>query len=341
MMTSCPVPSTKSDKILMAHGGGGKLTTQLIEKLFLPAFGGSSDKLHDGAYLSVGGKELAFTTDSYVVKPLFFPGGNIGDLAVNGTVNDLAMCGARPLYLSCGFILEEGLEIASLEKIVDSMRRAAEAAGVQLVTGDTKVVERSSGGGVYINTAGIGEVVRSGIAPQSIQSGDAILISGDLGRHGTAVMSVREGLSFDSEIESDSQELASLVMALMHAGVEIHCMRDLTRGGLATVLAELSQARGLGLCVEEEKLPVDSTVRGACEFLGLDPLYVACEGRMLAIVDPAHQDHALNIMRRFNSQAAIVGSVSDKTSGRATARTCLGTQRILDALSGDQLPRIC
>ncbi len=341
MTVSCPLPPGHGNRILLSHGSGGRMTSQLIDSLFLSAFGDCVQSELDSALLTVGEQKLAFTTDSYVVHPLFFPGGNIGDLAVNGTVNDLAVSGARPLYLSCGFILEEGLDKNLLLQIARSMREAADSAAVKLVTGDTKVVEKGKGDGVYINTSGIGVVERVGIEPRSIQSGDAIIVSGDIGRHGTAIMSVREGFTFESTIESDTQELSSLVTALIEAGVAIHCLRDLTRGGLATVLAELAKTRGLTFAIDEEAVPINDVVRGACEFLGLDPLYVACEGRLVAFVPPKSKEQALTIMRQYNDSAETIGTVVESSEPIVTAKTFLGTRRILNQLVGDQLPRIC
>lgn len=341
MSFACPLSRIQAKHITLAHGGGGKSTSDLIENIFLPSFGTSKKDLHDGAYLSIGDSKLAFTTDSYVVQPLFFPGGTIGDLAVFGTVNDLAMCGARPLYLSCGFILEEGFEISGLEKIVASMERAAKISGVRLVTGDTKVVERSRGDGVYINTSGIGVVEMQGIRPQNIQSGDLIILNGDIGRHGIAVMTEREGLAFETSVESDVCELYTLVKALQTSGVEIHCMRDLTRGGLATAIVELAQARGLSFEIDEGQVPVVDSVRGVCEFLGLDPLYVACEGRMVVFVPPECGEQALAVMEAWGGAPRIIGKVSEDANSLVSLKTFMGTYRILDRLVGDQLPRIC
>ncbi len=341
MTITCPLTNQTEEKVLLAHGSGGSLTAKLIDNIFLPAFGSSADVLHDGAFLKIGSQELAFTTDSYVVRPLFFPGGNIGDLAVYGTVNDLAMCGARPLYLSCAFILEEGFEIDRLKQIVCSMKSAADAAKVKLVTGDTKVIENARGDSVYINTSGVGIIEKQKMAPQNIRAGDLILVSGDIGRHGTAVMSVREGLTFESEIESDTCELSSTVQALLQEAVEIHCLRDLTRGGLATALVELAEASGLGFDIDEGSVPVDGAVRGACEFLGLDPFYVACEGRMIAFTASGDADRALDMMKSCGQLPKIIGSVTQDHPSQVTAKTFIGTKRILDRLSGDQLPRIC
>ena len=341
----CPLPLDRYPNVLLAHGGGGKLMHQLIEEVFLPAFKNPLlEARHDGARLELKSGRLAFTTDSYVVRPLFFPGGDIGTLAVNGTVNDLAMCGARPLYLSAGFILEEGLAVEALWRVVQSMRHAAAAAGVEVVTGDTKVVERGKGDGLYVNTAGIGVVEHDGlIAPASIRPGDTILLSGDVGRHGMAIMAVREGLSFESSIESDCAAVSGLVLELLTAGIEVHCLRDLTRGGLAGALVELSEASGLRLHIEEAAIPVRNDVQAACEILGFDPLYVANEGRFVAFVSPQHADRALELMRAhpLGEQASAIGSVTSETVGLVSMKSRIGGTRIVDMLSGEQLPRIC
>lgn len=337
----CPAPRMATGKILLGHGSGGKMTSQLIDSVFLPAFGKKSEIPHDGAFLNVCGKQLVFTTDSFVVNPLFFPGGDIGALAVNGTVNDLAMCGATPLYLSCGFILEEGFEIENLQKIVASMKAQAELSGVSLVTGDTKVVEMGKGDGVYVNTSGIGVIEYRQLMPEKIQPGDLILVNGDIGRHGMAVMSAREGLEFAPPIISDTKSLAGEVSALLKGGVEVHALRDLTRGGLATALVEIAEGRKITLEIEEGQVPIEPSVKGACEFLGLDPLYVACEGRMAAFVAPETANLALEILRSFDPRAKVIGRVTDGDCGRALAKTFLGTKRLLDRLLGDQLPRIC
>ncbi|MCX6641659.1 MAG: hydrogenase expression/formation protein HypE [bacterium] len=342
---SCPTPISRYDRIVMGHGGGGRLTHNLIDDIFIPAFNNSIlRQLTDSAVLQVGEQRLAFTTDSYVVHPLFFPGGDIGSLAVNGTVNDLAMSGARPLYLSAGCILEEGLPLEDLKKIVDSMQRAAAAAKVQLVTGDTKVVDRGRGDGIYINTAGIGVIEHDlKIAPSQIQPGDAILLNGDIGRHGVAVMASRAGLSFETTIESDCAPLADLVLKLIDAGVEIHCLRDLTRGGLATALIELAASAQLGMELQEAAIPVREDVSGACEIMGFDPLYVANEGRLVCILPDAAVDQALKIMRAHpqGQGAALIGRVSAVENLRVILKNRIGTRRILDLLSGEQLPRIC
>ncbi|HUN46696.1 MAG TPA: hydrogenase expression/formation protein HypE [Stellaceae bacterium] len=342
---ACPAPADAAEAIQLAHGGGGGMTRQLIEEIFRPAFAASPGELvHDGAVLELGGARIAFTTDSYVVRPLFFPGGDIGSLAVNGTVNDLAMCGARPLYLSLGLVLEEGLPIGLLRRVVDSMRRAAEAAGVRMVTGDTKVVERGKGDGVYINTTGVGLVVaQRPVAPTEVRAGDVVLLSGDVGRHGVAIMSVREGLEFESAIESDCAPLAGLVLAMIEAGVDLHCLRDLTRGGLATALIEIAEAAKVDIRVTESAIAVSDPVRGACEILGLDPLYVANEGRFVAFVPPEQAERALAIMRRhpLGAGAAAIGTVEPGTGMGVVLRGLLGGSRVLDMLSGEQLPRIC
>jgi hydrogenase expression/formation protein HypE len=342
---SCPLPITASDKVLLAHGGGGRLTQQLIETLFLPAFSNAPlDSRHDGAVLELGGKRLAFTTDSFVVRPLVFPGGDIGTLAVNGTVNDLAMCGARPLYLSAGFILEEGLPMATLETVVRSMREAALAAQIVLVTGDTKVVDKGKGDGIFINTAGIGLVESpQTIAPTEVRAGDAVIVSGDLGAHGIAVLSVREGLEFEAPVQSDCAPLWKPVEALLQAELEIHCLRDLTRGGLSSALNEIAAAARLAIQVEEASIPVQEIVQGACEMLGLDPLYVACEGRFAAFLPESQAGRALEILNGFPvcPAAARIGRVEDGPPGTVILRSRIGANRVLDMLSGEQLPRIC
>jgi hydrogenase expression/formation protein HypE len=348
---SCPVPRVADDRIVLAHGGGGRLTHQLIEKIFLPAFSNAMlEQRHDGAVLHLNGSRLAFTTDSFVVRPLIFPGGDIGDLAVNGTVNDLAMCGARPLYLSSGFILEEGLEMDTLRTVVTSMREAAANAGVQLVTGDTKVVDKGKGDGIFINTSGIG-VIEAGvqgtsantIGPAAVQLGDAVLVSGDLGRHGVAILSVREGLEFESPIVSDTASVWPSVEALLNAGIEIHCLRDLTRGGLATTLNEIASDRNICIKLEETLIPVEETVQSACEILGLDPLYVANEGRFAVFVPAAQADAALEIMKKVPvSQGSVrVGKVEETPGRTVVLQSRIGGNRVVDMLSGEQLPRIC
>ncbi len=344
---SCPVPRVADDRIVLAHGGGGRLTHQLIEKIFMPAFSNEALKQrHDGAVLSVNGSRLAFTTDSFVVRPLIFPGGNIGDLAVNGTVNDLAMCGARPLYLSAGFILEEGLEMETLRTVVTAMQKAATSAGVKLVTGDTKVVDKGKGDGIFINTSGIGVIeatVKKAISPASVQPGDVVIVSGDLGRHGIAILSVREGLEFESPILSDCANVWPAVEALLNAGIAIHCLRDLTRGGLATTLNEIAADRGVCIKLEEALIPVDEVVQGACEILGLDPLYVANEGRFAIFVPQPQAEAALDLLKKVEvSQGAVaVGRVEQNPKRVVVLQSRIGGNRVVDMLSGEQLPRIC
>ena len=344
---SCPSPKVADDRIVLAHGGGGRLTHQLIEKLFLPAFANPAlEQRHDGAVLSVNGSRLAFTTDSFVVQPLIFPGGDIGDLAIHGTVNDLAMCGARPLYLSAGFILEEGLSMDTLRTIVTSMQEAAAQAMVQLVTGDTKVVDKGKGDGLFVNTSGIGVIeanVKTAIGPASVQVGDSVIVSGDLGRHGIAILSVRQGLEFESPILSDSANVWPAVEALLNAGIDVHCLRDLTRGGLATTLNEIASARGVCIKLEETLMPVEETVEGACEILGLDPLYVANEGRFAAFVPSVQTEAALEVLKNVPvSQGAVaVGKVEESPRGLVVLQSRIGGNRVVDMLSGEQLPRIC
>jgi hydrogenase expression/formation protein HypE len=342
---SCPLPLQQYPQVLLAHGGGGKLMHQLIEQVFVPAFANPLLEVrHDGATFDLNGVRLAFTTDSYVVRPLFFPGGDIGTLAVNGTVNDLAMCGARPLYLSAGFILEEGLPMETLWRVVQSMRQAADAAGVQLVTGDTKVVDRGKGDGIFINTAGVG-VIEHGlrIAPDSVQPGDAILLSGDLGRHGIAIMAQREGLEFESEIASDCAPLHEVVQALLAGGIELRCLRDLTRGGLTSALVEIAESARRQIQIEETAIPIREDVRGACEILGLDAFFLANEGRFIAFVPAAHAEPALALMNQYSQAAGAsrIGHVLDTAQPFVMLKSRIGATRILDMFSGEQLPRIC
>ncbi len=340
MTLSCPVPQTRFTDVMLAHGSGGRAMHQLLESVFMPAFSSPAlNAAHDGAALQIGNARLAFTTDSYVVKPLFFPGGDIGTLAINGTVNDLAMCGARPLYLSAGFILEEGLPLETLQRIVNSMQAAARAANVEIVTGDTKVVDKGKGDGVFINTAGVGVIEHDQvIAPAQVRPGDAVILSGDIGRHGMAIMAAREGLSFESEIESDCAPLVTPVMALLDGGIAVHCLRDLTRGGLASALVEIAMTAQLHIHVEENAIPVREDVRGACEILGLDPMYTANEGRFIAFVAPEDRARSLAVL---GEDARWIGSVTDTADSTVTLNSVIGVTRIVDMLSGEQLPRIC
>ena len=344
-MLSCPAPHPHGDIVQLAHGGGGRKTAALIEGLFLPAFRNPQlAALADGAVVTVGAERLAFSTDSFVVQPIFFPGGDIGSLAVHGTVNDLAMCGARPLFLSAAFVLEEGFPMRDLERIVASMAAACSAVGVALVTGDTKVVDRGKADGVYVNTSGVGRV-REGVsvAPDRAVPGDVILVSGPLGDHGIAVMAARQGIEFETALCSDSAPVVGLVEALLDAVPETHVLRDPTRGGLATALCEIATASGAGLRLDEERVPVRPEVQGACELLGFDPLYVACEGRFLAVLPEARAERALEALRARpdGAEARLVGRVTADDPGRVVLRTRIGTHRLLEKLSGEQLPRIC
>ena len=350
LVGSCPIPIFEHKQIVLGHGSGGKLTADLIDKIFLPAFRNPVlDKLDDQAVLTVGGVRLAFTTDSFVVTPIFFPGGDIGRLAVHGTVNDLAMSGARPLYLSAAFILEEGLPVDDLRRVVESMRAAAADAGVQFVTGDTKVVDRGKGDQIFITTTGIG-VIESGIniSADRARPGDAIILSGYIGDHGMAIMSQREGLEFEGAIESDCASLNGLVAAMLAtpspAGPYfIHCLRDPTRGGAATTLNEIAKRAGVGMMLRERSIPVRESVKGACEVLGLDPLYVANEGKLLAIVRPEMAEAVRQQMREhpLGQDAAIIGEVVTDHPGMVLMKTEIGGTRVLDVMFGEQLPRIC
>jgi hydrogenase expression/formation protein HypE len=342
---TCPLPLRDHPNIILGHGGGGKLSAELIEHLFLPAFTNDTlDTLGDSAVLEFNDQRLAFSTDSFVVKPLFFPGGCIGDLAVNGTVNDLAMTGAQPLYLSAGFIIEEGLPLATLGGIVERMSAAAREAGVTLVTGDTKVVDRGHGDGVFINTTGLGVVPKGvTIAPNRARPGDVVLVSGTIGDHGMAIMSVREGLEFDTLIQSDTAALNDLVRAMLEAARDIHVLRDPTRGGVASSLNEIARASHCGIVIEESRLPVQPAVAAACELLGMDPLYVANEGKLIAIAPPDIAEELLQAMQGHprGQRAAIIGRVVEEHPGMLVAQTPLGTSRVVDMQIGEQLPRIC
>jgi hydrogenase expression/formation protein HypE len=343
---SCPVPFEGGGTVLLAHGGGGRLTQRLIEELFLPAFSNPTlAALHDGASLELPPGRVAFTTDTYVVRPAFFPGGNIGSLSIHGTVNDLAMCGARPLALSAGFILEEGFPMESLRQVVLSMKDAASSAGVSIVTGDTKVVDRGKGDGIYINTAGVGSIPEGvEIDPSSARPGDDVLISGTIADHGIAILSVREGLEFEGEVTSDSAPLNELVETVLAAGGDgIRVLRDPTRGGVASALNEIAGASRVGIRLQETSVPVREAVRGACEILGLDPLYVANEGKCLVVVSAERSDAVLAAMRSHPSgtDAVRIGHVVESYPGRLLVESSIGGTRIVDMISGEQLPRIC
>ncbi len=342
---ACPMPLRDQPNIVMGHGGGGKLSAELVEHLFLPAFSNQAlDGLGDAAVLDIPANRIAMSTDSFVVRPRVFPGGDIGELAVNGTVNDVAMAGAVPLFVSVAFILEEGLPIDELAGLANSMAKAAEQAGVQLVTGDTKVVDKGHGDGVYINTTGIG-VLREGvdIHPRNVRPGDAIVVNGTIGDHGMAIMSVREGLEFESTIESDTAALNHLVAALLDAEIDVRAMRDPTRGGLAATLNEFAVAGEVGVVVEERSLPVKREVASACEMLGMDPFYVANEGKMVVVVPADQVETTLDVMRRheLGAEATVIGEVVAAHPGVVVAKTGIGATRVVDTQVGEQLPRIC
>ena len=343
---SCPLPLVGYPTIVMGHGGGGKLGNELVEYLFLPAFRNEAlENLGDAAVLELAQGRLAMSTDSFVVQPLFFPGGSIGELAVNGTVNDLAVSGAEPKFLSASFILEEGFPLAQLAAIVEAMGKAAAAAGVQIVTGDTKVVERGHGDGCYINTAGVGVLrARIHVGPRRAGAGDAILVSGTIGDHGMAIMSVREGLEFESQIRSDCAALNGLIAEVLDAaGADVHAMRDPTRGGLASTLNEIAQASGVGMAIDEARLPVRTEVQSACELLGLDPVYVANEGKVVFFVAAEAADRVLAVLREhpLGRDAAKIGQVTAEHKGMLVARTAMGANRVIPTQIGEQLPRIC
>ncbi len=342
----CPIPISDYPTVLLAHGGGGRLTQMLIERMYLQAFDNPTlQSLHDGAILDVGGARLAFSTDSFVISPIFFPGGNIGSLAVHGTVNDLAMCGAQPLALSNGFILEEGLPMDDLWRVVQSMQQAAQEVGVPIVTGDTKVVDRGKGDGIFINTTGLGLIPADvHISPLRARPGDVVLVSGAIAVHGIAIMSVREGLEFETALESDSAALHELVARVLEtAGESVHVLRDPTRGGVASALNEIAAQAGVGVRLDETSIPLWDAVRGACELLGLDPLYVANEGKCLVIAARESAEAVLEAMRQhpLGQEAAIIGEVVDEHPGRVFMRSRIGGMRVVDMLSGEQLPRIC
>jgi hydrogenase expression/formation protein HypE len=343
---ACPIPIADYPTVVLAHGGGGRLSKQLIDTLFLGAYGNDVlAALHDGAVLDVPAGRIAFSTDSYIIDPVFFPGGNIGSLAVHGTINDLAMCGARPVALSAGYILEEGFPMEHLWRVALAMRDAAADAGVPIVTGDTKVLHRGKGDGVFINTTGIG-LVPDGVhvSPARVRPDDVVIVSGEIATHGIAIMSVREGLEFQTALESDSAALHTLVADILdEGGAAIHALRDPTRGGVASALNEIAASAGTGIRIDEAAIPVAEAVRGACEILGLDPLYVANEGKLIAIVAPDAADAVLARMRAhpLGSAAAIIGRATADHPGRVTLRSRIGGTRVVDMLSGEQLPRIC
>ncbi len=341
---SCPAPRPAKDTVVLGHGSGGRLSAELMRSIFLPAFENPVlSRLDDQAIVNVHGMRLAMTTDSFVVKPLFFPGGDIGSLAVHGTINDLAMGGAKPLFLSAAFILEEGLSIDVLRRIVNSLHAAARNAGVDIVTGDTKVVEKGSGDQLFINTTGIGLVPQGlELSANRARPGDKVLLSGSIGEHGITILAQREGLEFECPVESDSAALHELVAGMLNSGGEIRCMRDPTRGGVSSTLNEIAEQSRVGIRLEEDAIPIREEVRGACEMLGLDPLYVANEGKLIAIVAPQAAENVLQAMRAnpLGQNARLIGSVVEG-SPRVTIRTALGTSRIVDMLAGDQLPRIC
>ena len=342
---SCPLPISDYKNVLMAHGGGGRLSQQMIQKMFISQFRNEYlEHLHDGAIVTMSGARLAFSTDSYVINPIFFPGGNIGTLAVNGTVNDLAMCGATPMYLSAAFIIEEGFAMDELWRVVLSMQEAAKIAGVQLVTGDTKVVDKGKGDKIFINTSGIGAIENDvDINPKNAQPGDKIILNGAIAAHGIAIMSVREGLEFETRVESDCAPLNDLVRTMFRASKQIHVLRDPTRGGVASALNEIAESANVGIMIHENRIPVADEVRGACEILGFDPLYVANEGKLLAFVDPADSEKVLSAMRShpLGKDAVIIGEVTAVNPRSVLMRSRIGGTRVVDMLSGEQLPRIC
>ena len=342
---ACPIPKSDYEHVMLAHGGGGKLTHQLIEKMFYAEFGNEYlNRGHDGAFLPSPGKTLAFTTDSFVVDPIFFPGGNIGDLAINGTVNDLACCGAIPRYISLAFILEEGLPMADLWELVKSIRIAADKAGVSIVTGDTKVVGKGKGDGIFINTSGIGEVIEgTNIGPEQCKPGDAVIINGSIADHGIAILSKREGLSFETAVKSDTASLNAMLAEVLGKYKSVHVLRDPTRGGLASALNEISEASQTGVILYEDDLQINESVRGACEIMGFDPLYIANEGKILLIVPQEDAPGILKIMRTHpeGKDASVIGEVCADHPGIVRLQTSIGSSRIVDMISGEQLPRIC
>jgi len=342
----CPAPAGRHEEVQLGHGSGGKMSAQLLRTRLLPRFGNEAlAPLGDGAVVASPSETLVLSTDSFVVSPLEFPGGNIGHLAVHGTVNDLAMMGAEPRYLTAGLILEEGLPFAVLDRVLDAMREAAAAAGVKVVTGDTKVVERGKADGMFINTTGVGALVGDMRPhPAGARPGDAVLVSGPLARHGMAIMAVREGFEFEARIQSDTADLTPLVASLREAvGPSVHCLRDATRGGVASSLNEIAEASGVGIALEDHAIPVPGPVAAACEMLGLDPLYVANEGVFVAMVAPEHTEAALAALRGHEAGglAVRIGTVVESHPGMVVLSTGIGGTRVVDMLPGDQLPRIC
>jgi hydrogenase expression/formation protein HypE len=342
---NCPIPLNEYDKVLLAHGGGGKLSDQLIHKMFFSHLDNPYlRKAHDGATLDLPPGRIAFSTDSYIVQPIFFPGGNIGELAINGTVNDLSCCGAKPLYLSLAFIIEEGFPMQDLWTIVQSIKNSADAAGVQIVTGDTKVVEKGKGDQIFINTSGIG-IIPEGIdiAPVNCKAGDLIIINGNIAEHGIAVLSSRQGLQFETSIKSDTAPLNGLVEAILNVTKDIHVLRDPTRGGLASSLNEIAKTSNTGISLDERDIPINEEVKGACEILGFDPLYIANEGKILVFVPENESKKVLNAMRAhpYGKNSNIIGRVLDEHPRIVKIKTSIGTSRIVDMISGEQLPRIC
>jgi hydrogenase expression/formation protein HypE len=342
---TCPIPKSEYDKILLAHGGGGSLSHQLISKMFLPQFDNELlNAQHDSAVFEIGKNKFAFTTDSYVIQPIFFPGGDIGKLAVNGTINDLAVSGAKPLYISAAFIIEEGLPIEDLWKIVLSMKEAAHKAEVQIVTGDTKVVERGKGDKIFINTSGIGIVEEEvDISPKNCRESDVIIINGSIADHGIAIMSAREGLTFETEIKSDTAPLNGLIQTILGASKNVHVMRDPTRGGVASTLKEIAMTAQMGIEIDEAKIPIKEEVKGACEILGFDPLYIANEGKVIIFAAKEDEKKILSVMsaHHFGKESRVIGKVVKEHPGTVVMKTIIGSTRVVEMITGEQLPRIC
>jgi hydrogenase expression/formation protein HypE len=341
----CPIPLTEYDKVLLAHGGGGTLSQQLLQKMFFPHFANEHLQTeHDGAVFDINSNRLAFSTDSYVVNPIFFPGGDIGDLAVNGTVNDIAVCGATPLYISLGFIIEEGFPMMDLWRIVQSIKKAADTAGVKIVTGDTKVVDRGKGDKIFINSSGVGTILdKVDISYQRVQKGDKIILSGKIAEHGIAILSAREEFDFETSVKSDTASLNEMIVMILESYPNVHIMRDPTRGGVSSALNEIASKTGLGFFIDEEKILIRDDIRGICEMLGFDPLYIANEGKVLFIVPASEAEAILKLLKShtLGRDAAIIGEVVADNPGRLIMRTTIGSHRVVDMLSGEQLPRIC